>query len=69
METAGVPKSRRIRETFDMSSTRYCKLLNAVINLVPATLKHDPMLVKRIQLLCAGRMRQRTIRCLGFDVD
>lgn len=61
-------KEQAIRETFDMSSTRYYQVLNAVID-TPAALRHDPMLVKRLQRLRAGRMRQRTKRRLGFEVE
>ncbi|MBB2892714.1 DUF3263 domain-containing protein [Flexivirga oryzae] len=61
-------KEQAIRETFNMSSTRYYQVLNAVID-TPAALKFDPMLVKRLQRLRAGRMRQRTARRLGFDLD
>ncbi len=59
-------KEAAIKETFDMSSTRYYQVLNALLD-NPAALKHDPMLVKRLQRLRAGRMRQRTARRLGFD--
>ncbi|WP_265443606.1 DUF3263 domain-containing protein [Flexivirga meconopsidis] len=61
-------KEQAIRETFDMSSTRYYQVLNAIID-TPAALRHDPMLVKRLQRLRAGRMRQRTARRLGFELD
>lgn len=59
-------KEQAIKETFDMSSTRYYQVLNALLD-NPAALEHDPMLVKRLQRLRAGRMRQRTARRLGFD--
>ncbi|TWP35470.1 DUF3263 domain-containing protein [Leekyejoonella antrihumi] len=59
-------KEAAIKETFDMSSTRYYQVLNALLD-NPASLQHDPMLVKRLQRLRAGRMRQRTARRLGFD--
>lgn len=59
-------KEQAIREQFDMGSSRYYQLLNALID-NPAALAHDPMLVKRLQRLRAGRMRQRTARRLGFD--
>ncbi|GAB3490567.1 DUF3263 domain-containing protein [Flexivirga sp.] len=61
-------KEQAIRETFNMSSTRYYQVLNAVID-TPAALRYDPMLVKRLQRLRAGRMRQRTARRLGFELD
>ena len=59
-------KEQAIRETFDMGSSRYYQLLNALID-TPAALAHDPMLVKRLQRLRASRMRQRTARRLGVD--
>lgn len=59
-------KEQAIREKFDMGSSRYYQLLNALID-NPAALAHDPMLVKRLQRLRSSRMRQRTARRLGFD--
>lgn len=59
-------KEQAIRERFDMGPSRYYQLLNALID-NPSALAHDPMLVKRLQRLRAGRMRQRTARRLGFD--
>lgn len=61
-------KEQAIRETFDLSSTRYYQTLNALID-TPHALAHDAMLVKRLQRLRASRMRQRTARRLGFDQD
>ncbi|MBO1765974.1 MULTISPECIES: DUF3263 domain-containing protein [Allobranchiibius] len=59
-------KEQAIRETFDLSSTRYYQALNSLID-TPGALAYDAMLVKRLQRLRAGRMRQRTARRLGFD--
>ena len=59
-------KEQAIRETFDLSSTRYYQALNSLID-TPDALAYDAMLVKRLQRLRAGRMRQRTARRLGFD--
>ncbi len=59
-------KEQAIRETFDLSATRYYQSLNALID-TQAALAYDAMLVKRLQRLRAGRMRQRTARRLGFD--
>lgn len=59
-------KEQSIRETFDLSSTRYYQTLNALID-TPHALAYDAMLVKRLQRLRAGRMRQRTARRLGFE--
>lgn len=59
-------KEQAIRELFDMSSTRYYQVLNALID-TPDALAADPMLVKRLRRLRASRQRQRTARRLGFD--
>ncbi|GAB3678937.1 DUF3263 domain-containing protein [Actinocorallia lasiicapitis] len=58
-------KEQAIRETFDMSATRYYQLLNIVIDR-PEALAHDPMLIKRLQKLRAQRARQRAARRYGF---
>ncbi|WP_344449040.1 DUF3263 domain-containing protein [Actinocorallia aurantiaca] len=58
-------KEQAIRETFDMSSTRYYQLLNLLIDR-PEALAHDPMLVKRLRKVRAQRQRQRAARRFGF---
>jgi hypothetical protein len=60
-------KEQAIRELFDMSSTRYYQVLNALID-TPAALAADPMLVKRLRRLRASRQRQRSARRLGIEV-
>jgi hypothetical protein len=60
-------KEQAIRELFDMSTTRYYQVLNALID-TPAALAADPMLVKRLRRLRATRQRQRSARRLGIDV-
>ncbi len=60
-------KEQAIRELFDMSSTRYYQVLNALID-TPAALAADPMLVKRLRRLRANRQRQRSARRLGIDL-
>ena len=59
-------KETAVREKFDMSSTRYYQVLNALID-SPAALAHDPMLVKRLRRMRASRQRARTARRLGVD--
>ncbi|WP_344246448.1 DUF3263 domain-containing protein [Actinocorallia libanotica] len=59
-------KEQAIRETFEMSSTRYYQLLNIVIDR-PEALVHDPMLVKRLRKVRAQRQRQRAARRFGFN--
>lgn len=60
-------KEQAIRELFDMSSTRYYQVLNAIID-NPMALEADPMLVKRLRRLRASRQRARSARRLGMQV-
>ena len=60
-------KEQAIREKFDMSTTRYYQVLNALIDSDDA-LAYDPLLVKRLRRLRAQRQRSRSARRLGFDV-
>src|SRR5215510_16540620 len=59
-------KEQAIRELFDMSTTRYYQVLNALID-TPDALAADPMLVKRLRRLRASRQRQRSARRLGIE--
>src|SRR5215208_5648549 len=60
-------KEQAVREKFDMSSTRYYQVLNALIDR-PEALEHDPLLVRRLRRLRATRQRQRSARRLGFEL-
>lgn len=60
-------KEAAVREKFDMSSTRYYQVLNALIDR-PEALEADPLLVRRLRRLRAQRQRQRSARRLGFEV-
>jgi hypothetical protein len=60
-------KETAVREHFDMSSTRYYQVLNALIDR-PEALAHDPLLVRRLRRLRATRQRARSARRLGFEV-
>ncbi|MDQ6687921.1 MAG: DUF3263 domain-containing protein [Actinomycetota bacterium] len=60
-------KDQAVREKFDMSSTRYYQVLNALIDR-PESLVHDPLLVRRLRRLRAARQRQRSARRLGFEI-
>ena len=60
-------KEQSIREQFDMSSTRYYQVLNALLDR-PEALGYDPMLVKRLRRMRTERQRQRSARRLGFEV-
>ena len=60
-------KEAAVREKFDMSSTRYYQVLNALIDR-PEALEADPLLVRRLRRLRATRQRQRSARRLGFEI-
>jgi hypothetical protein len=60
-------KEAAVRDKFDMSSTRYYQVLNALIDRGDA-LEHDPLLVRRLRRLRAARQRQRSARRLGFEL-
>jgi hypothetical protein len=60
-------KEQAIREQFDMSTTRYYQVLNALIDRDEA-LAHDPLLVKRLRRMRAQRQRSRSARRLGIDL-
>ncbi|GIH69873.1 DUF3263 domain-containing protein [Sphaerimonospora thailandensis] len=57
-------KEQAIRETFGVSATRYYQLLSELIDR-PQALEHDPMLVKRLRRMRAGRRRDRATRRFG----
>ena len=59
-------KERAIREEFGLSTTRYYQLVNHLID-KRAALEADPMLVKRLRRLRAGRLRKRTARRPGIE--
>ena len=52
-------KETAVREKFDMSSTRYYQVLNALID-TESALAHDPMLVKRLRRMRTARTRGRS---------
>ena len=60
-------KETAIRESFDMSATRYYQVLNALIDR-PEALVEDPLLVRRLRRMRAARQRVRSARRLGFEV-
>ena len=60
-------KETAVRDKFDMSSTRYYQVLNALMDR-PEALEADPLLVRRLRRLRAERQRQRSARRLGFEV-
>ena len=54
-------KEESIREVFGLSAARYYQLLNAVID-SPAAVRHDPMLVARLQRARDARAKARALR-------
>ena len=54
-------KEQAIRDQFGLSSARYYQVLGRVIE-SPAALVHDPMLVRRLQRVRAGRLAARADR-------
>jgi hypothetical protein len=60
-------KEQAVRETFDMSATRYYQVLNALIDRESA-LAYDPLLVKRLRRLRTARQRARSARRLGIEL-
>ena len=58
-------KEQAVREKFDMSSTRYYQVLNALIDR-PEALAHDPLLVRRLR---RARDRRRRARVEGRPVS
>lgn len=54
-------KEEAIRSQFGLSSARYYQVLNAVID-SPAAVRHDPMLVRRLQRARDARTRARAAR-------
>ena len=51
-------KEQAIRDSFDLSSTRYYRLLNTLLD-KPAAAEHEPVLVGRLRRLRATRARTR----------
>jgi hypothetical protein len=51
-------KEQAIRDSFEVSSTRYYQLLNGLLD-NPAALAHDPVLIGRLRRLRATRARSR----------
>lgn len=60
-------KEDAIRGLFSLSATRYYQILNALVD-TPAALAADPMLVKRLRRVRAGRAKARAARKLGFEI-
>lgn len=61
-------KEQAIREHFDLSTTRYYELLNALLD-DEAALAYDPMLVRRLRRMRAARQRERAARRATADAS
>jgi len=61
-------KEQAIRETFDLSATRYYQVLNELVDREEA-LAYDPMLVRRLRRMRASRQRQRAERRMSADAS
>ena len=61
---AGI-KAEAIREEFGISAARYYRILGDLID-SPAALRHDPMLVKRLQRMREARAATRARRSLSI---
>lgn len=59
-------KEQAIRDRFDLSTTRYYELLNALLDDADA-LAYDPMLVRRLRRMRAARQRERAARRTTAD--
>ena len=57
-------KEESIREVFGLTAARYYQLLNAVID-SPAAVRHDPMLVGRLQRSRDARAQARAARAFA----
>ena len=56
-------KEEAIREIFGLSAARYYQVLNTVID-SPDAVRHDPMLIKRLQRAREARVHSRASRTL-----
>jgi hypothetical protein len=54
-------KEQAIRDRFQLSATRYYRLLNALLD-EPAAAAYDPVTVQRLRRLRAARVRARGTR-------
>lgn len=63
-------KAEAIRDEFGISAARYYRILGELID-SPAALRHDPMLVKRLQRMRSARRAARSSRSipLGRRLD
>ncbi len=60
------PKDAAILSEFGLSSARYYQVLSALID-SPVALRHDPLLVRRLQRVRDSRARARAARTFTSD--
>lgn len=65
--SAGI-KEDAVRERFDLSTSRYNELLNALLDDADA-LAYDPMLVRRLRRMRTARQRERAERRATADAS
>jgi predicted glycosyl hydrolase (DUF1957 family) len=61
-------KEQAVRDRFDLSSSRYYELLNALLDDADA-LAYDPMLVRRLRRMRSARQRERAARRTTADAS
>lgn len=59
-------KEAAIRSEFGLTAARYYQMLNVLVD-SPAALRHDPLLVRRLQRLRDARTRARAARTFRAD--
>ncbi|MCS0498811.1 DUF3263 domain-containing protein [Protaetiibacter mangrovi] len=61
-------KASAIRAEFDVAPARYYQLLSAILD-SPAALRHDPLLVRRLQRMREARAAARASRTFRIDTQ
>ena len=61
-------KASAIRAEFDVAPARYYQLLSAILD-SPAALRHDPLLVRRLQRMRDARAAARASRTFRIDTQ
>jgi hypothetical protein len=61
-------KASAIRAEFDVPPARYYQLLSAILD-SPAALRHDPLLVRRLQRMRDARAAARASRTFRIDTQ
>lgn len=61
-------KASAIRAEFDVAPARYYQLLSAILD-SPAAVRHDPLLVRRLQRMRDARTAARASRTFRIDTE